>query len=113
MLGGSKNLFASFLQSAHMSDDGFMALAKAIRDGGGELADEQAKAIEGMVGKRDMGKHVINFSMPGAHIEMKRDFRDQDPDRVAVVFQEDLQALALNRVTSNVTDISFASFTGF
>ncbi|MFA6168604.1 MAG: hypothetical protein WC700_18405 [Gemmatimonadaceae bacterium] len=69
------------------------------------LAEDKAK-------KAMRGKDM-NLNFPGATFNIKQDFRDQDPDRVAVVFQEDLQALALNRVTSNVTDLSFAAQTGF
>jgi hypothetical protein len=69
------------------------------------LAEDRAK-------KAMRGKDV-NPNFPGAVFNIKQDFRDQDPDRVAVVFQEDLQALALNRVTSNVTDLAFAAQTGF
>lgn len=99
LLGSSKNLFASFLQSAHMSDEGFRALATALEAGGDQFAD-QAKAIRDLLGSKEHTKMNVHFSMPGAHIQIQQDFRDQDPDNVAVVFERDLKRAAMNRLGS-------------
>jgi len=99
LLGSSKNLFASFLQSAHMSDEGFAALASALEAGGSEFAD-QAKAIRDLIGNKEHQKMNVHFSMPGAKIQIQQDFRDQDPDNVAIVLQRDLVKAAVNKLGS-------------
>jgi hypothetical protein len=99
LLGSSKNLFASFLQSAHMSDEGFLALANAVEAGGAEFKD-QAQAIRDLVGNKEHQKMNVNFSMPGAKITIQQDFRDQDPDNVAVILKRDLVGAAVNRLGS-------------
>lgn len=99
LLGSSKNLFASFLQSAHMSDEGFAALAQALEAGGDQFAD-QAKAIRDLIGNKEHQKMNVHFSMPGAKVEIKQDFRDQDPDNVAIVLKRDLVNAAVNRIGS-------------
>lgn len=102
LLGSSKNLFASFLQSAHMSDEGFQALATALEAGGSEFAD-QAKAIRDLIGNKEHQKMNVHFSMPGAKIQIQQDFRDQDPDNIAIVLQRDLVHAAVNRIGSGFT----------
>lgn len=99
LLAGSKNLFASFLQSAQMSDEGFRALADAVEAGGSEFAD-QAKAIRDLIGSKEHQKMQVHFNMPGAHITVQQDFRDQDPDNVALVFKRDLVHAAVNKLGS-------------
>lgn len=44
------------------------------------------------------GKETRNLIFNGAQFHIKQDFRDQDPDRVAVVFQRDITRSAENRV---------------
>jgi hypothetical protein len=99
LLGSSKNLFASFLTSAHMSDEGFAALANALEAGGEQFAD-QAKAIRDLIGNKEHQKMNVHFSMPGAKIDIKQDFRDQDPDNIAIVLKRDLVNAAVNRIGS-------------
>lgn len=43
-------------------------------------------------------KETRNLIFNGAQFNIKQDFRDQDPDRVAVVFQRDIQRAAENRL---------------
>lgn len=102
MLASSKNLFAGFLQSAHMSDEGFEALAKAI-EAGGEQFKDQAQAVRDLIGNKEHAKMNVHFNMPGAKITVQQDFRDQEPDNVAVVFKRDLVAAAVNRLGSSFT----------
>lgn len=102
ILASSKNLFASFLASAQMSDEGFEALAKAVEAGGAEFKD-QAQAIRDLIGSKEHQKMQVHFNMPGAKIAIQQDFRDQDPDNVAIVFQRDLVRAAVNRLGSAFT----------
>lgn len=41
------------------------------------------------------------FNIGSATFNIKQDFRDQDPDRVAIIFQRDLMRAAISRVQSN------------
>jgi hypothetical protein len=47
------------------------------------------------------GKETRNLIFNGAQFTIKQDFRDQDPDRVAVVFQRDITRAAENRIMAS------------
>ena len=51
-------------------------------------------------------KATRNMIFNGAQFTIKQDFRDQDPDRVAVVFQRDIQRAAENRLMAR-TSLAF------
>jgi len=52
------------------------------------------------------GKKATPMQFNGAIFNIKQDFRDQDPDRVAVVFQRDIQRAAENRLMAR-TSLAF------
>jgi hypothetical protein len=56
---------------------------------------------------RDLGKTPPNGKPPapvndfrGSKFEIQQDFRDQDPDRVAAIFQKDIERAVVNRSMS-------------
>ncbi len=78
----------------------FDALSKTL----GVLGDKEAlenlkKGMKPNMGIAPKGNIVQNFN--GA-INIKQDFRDEDPDRVALVFRRDLQNQGTNRLQSRV-----------
>lgn len=59
---------------------------------------EMKKSVDEALKKKPAGP---NINIGNATFNMKQEFRDQDPDRVAVVFQRDIARAAINRVMSN------------
>jgi hypothetical protein len=103
LLMSSQQAQKAFLASATLTKEGFALLASFVTDeASGFKAD-----LESLAGKKPskMSKDKapsapMNFNINNAKFEIKQDFRDQDPDRVAVVFQRDLKRAAVNRVQS-------------
>jgi hypothetical protein len=100
-LAHSTNLQNALLSSSTLTGEGFDALIKTLEVMSPELAAKLKGAREAMgVGAPagTAGTHekppAPAVNMPGAHITIKQDFRDQDPDRVAMVFQRDLMRAA-------------------
>ena len=84
-----------------MTGEGFDALIKTLEVMSPELAAKLKGAREamglpppGVTTPTDHKPPAPVVNMPGAHITIKQDFRDQDPDRVALVFQRDLMRAA-------------------
>jgi len=101
LLANSKNLTASFLASAQLTDEGWKALADSIESGGSQFKDIAQMfrdQIKGGAEKLTMKPPNFNFS--GSTFKIQQDFRDQDPDRVALQFKEDLTREATNRLGS-------------
>lgn len=86
MLANSASLQTAFLQSANMSADGFNSLADMLQDSAKDFA-AQLRGKAGLVGgSAKETKPVVNFN-GGQSFKIQQDFRDQDPDRIAVLFQ--------------------------
>jgi hypothetical protein len=93
----SARLQDALLSSSTLTSQGFDELIKTLEVMSPELAARLKGARESLgvaapgekpaTGEKPPGA-VIH--MPGAHINIHQDFRDQDPDRVALVFQRDL-----------------------
>lgn len=100
LLGGSKALSSAFLASAQLTDEGWKALADSIAAGGEEFSGlaqlfrDRAGGDAAAMDKKF--KPVMNFS--GSTFKIQQDFRDQDPDRIALVFKEDLVKAASSRL---------------
>ncbi len=64
-----------------------------------ELAKMIAKLRNPLEGKGITVPHTTNVNISGG-IQIKQDFRDADPDRIALVFREDVARKALTRVSA-------------
>lgn len=77
---------------------GFDALLTTLKGmGEGQTADDLKKKMRPNLGINPKANIVQNFN---GQINIKQDFRDQDPDRVALVFREDLAKVGSNRLQS-------------
>lgn len=110
---GAMNYVAQFLYSNKalqkaLSEDGpkimgagFDQLVQTLK-GQGTIGADTAKAITTMAAPKGIASKanvVQNFNGP---INVKQDFRDQDPDRVALVFKEELGRVGTNRLQSRM-----------
>lgn len=100
---GSRELQRAFIQAADMTDEGYKALLESVVKGGGAMSKfaEQLRGIVGEPGgKIEAPKFNMNFN-GGQTFKINQEFRDADPDRVAMVFRRDVLAAAERRVMSN------------
>lgn len=80
---------------------GFSTLIDNLK-GQGTLGADAAAAIQHMEAPKGIASKagvVQNFNGP---INVKQDFRDQDPDRVAIVFKEEMGRVGSNRLQSRM-----------
>jgi hypothetical protein len=100
----NKDIEASILSGAVGISGGAKAFVDLL-DGIIEKTPEQVALLErmknGLLAKPGAGNKV-NFNNFGG-IQIKQEFREQDPDRIAVVFQRDLFKHAENKVQSMMT----------
>lgn len=107
MLAGSTALQTAFLQSANMSAEGFNSLADMLQGSAKEFA-EQLRGKAGLVGGAAKEvKPTVNFN-GGQSFKIQQDFRDQDPDRIAVIFQQGVLKSAERRLQA-VTSSPFGA----
>lgn len=102
MLGSSKAMRKAFLESAEMTSEGFMGLAKTVRELGEDFSTEFGTQLENIARSQmeleaAKAKPVINFN-GGQVFKLKQEFRDQDPDRVVVAFEKRFTNAAISRV---------------
>lgn len=97
----SKSLQGAFLQASGLTAEGFESLASLVEGASKEFADKlkQVASIESAksAAKPEAPKVVFN----GATINIKQDFRNQDPDRVAIVFRRDIAQAATRRYSAS------------
>jgi hypothetical protein len=101
LLSKSSVLQKAFLESADMTSVGFMALSELTRASAAEFS-EALKGLGDKAAKRekiDAKAPQANFN-GGQTFKIQQDFRDQDPDRIAVVFQRDILRAAESRYQS-------------
>jgi len=99
----SHELQRAFIQSADMTDEGYKALLESVTKGGGAMskfADQLRGIIGTPSGKIEAPKFNLNFN-GGQTFKINQEFRDADPDRIAMVFRRDLISAAERRVMSN------------
>ncbi len=103
ILENSTQLQDAFMQSGLKIEGGLKGLAEMLLDDSSKFAEALGKMGGSFAGKAPKA----NFSLSGGGpvtINVKQDFRDQDPDRVAVVFTEDIERAAARRLqASSVT----------
>lgn len=102
----SKELQTAFLQSADLTAEGFRALSEMVATDAGDFA-LALKELAGVAEKKERAAATsqvprVQFN-GGQTFKVQQDFRDQDPDRVAVVFQRDILAAAEHRYQSSYT----------
>lgn len=101
---GSQALQRAFIQAADMTDEGYKALLESVVKGGGAMS-KFAEQLRGIIGEPGAGKIAapkfnMNFN-GGQTFKINQEFRDADPDRIAMVFRRDLISAAERRVMSN------------
>lgn len=106
ILAGSKNLQESLLRSGMLSAQELTDLADLIGDKLGEFSAklrEQADIAGKAAETTEKGAVPLNVFNGGQTFQIKQDFRDQDPDRIAFIFQRDLAAAAENRLQARTS----------
>lgn len=103
LIEGSTHLQDAFMQSGLIIEGGIQNFATKLLDQSGKLA----QALGGLAGNKMPGKTPkVNFNLTGSgsvNINVKQDFRNQDPDRVAFMFQRDLQRAAERRFMASTS----------
>lgn len=102
LLLGSKTLQGAFLEAGKLSAEGFEELAKLVEGGSGEFAKalRERGASARKVGSP--GPPTINMT-GGQTFKIQQDFRDQDPDRVAIALEEGIGRLVSRRVAAGTS----------
>jgi len=106
-LTNSNALQYSLFMSGESITGGFDALIAALKAAGPEF-EQAANNLAELVGKGKGGvppPHRGPLIGGGNTFNIKQDFRDQDPDRIAIVFQRDLLKAALTPTQSRVGNL--------
>lgn len=77
--------------------EGFLTTLKGMGDK--DTADSLRKAMKPSLGTPSKSAITQNFNGP---INVKQDFRDQDPDRIAIVFKREMGKMGQNRLQSRL-----------
>ncbi len=97
LLAGSTELQTAFLQSATMSADGFNSLADMLQESSKSFAEQLRGKAALAGGAAKEAKPTINFN-GGQSFKINQEFRDADPDRIAIVFQNGILRSAERRI---------------
>jgi len=88
LLGKSESLQGAFLASANLTSEGFEALASMVESQSSEFAELlRGRAAEGKKGAATPAAPKVVMT-GGQVFKIQQDFRDQDPDRVAIMFEK-------------------------
>lgn len=103
----NRGIAEAFVNSTALTADAMDSLASMIKGKSAEL-DELAKQLEGAASKDrvkgDKGKpDTPKVSIGSATFKIEQNFRDQDPDRVAIVFERDIARVVENRLQAITT----------
>jgi hypothetical protein len=99
----SEGLRNAFITSANLTGDAFDVLADLVKGKNEDFAAAlRARAGEGRAGAAVQAapKVVMNG---GQTFNIKQDFRDQDPDRVAIVFERDVARMSERRLQAGTS----------
>jgi hypothetical protein len=107
LIANNANLRNAFIHSATMTTEGFNTLASQVAAASEQFAD-QLKARGGAVATGAKTPKTGVHMSGGQTFNIKQDFRDQDPDRVAVVFERDVVRAAESRLAA-VTSSPFGT----
>ncbi len=100
LLAGDEKLQDALLKGGFGLDGAFGEMAKRMKETFGVSKEEAEKFALKVKGAGEKAAHVVNFN-GGQTFNVKQDFRDQDPDRVAVIFRQDILNAAYSRTQSN------------
>ncbi len=99
----SQGLRDAFIAGGQLTAEGFEALSKLVEGSSKEFAD----ALKGRAAEQSKGASgpaAPKVVMTGGQtFNVKQDFRDQDPDRVAIVFEEGIGRLVERRIGSSAS----------
>lgn len=98
ILHGSERGQEALQEAGQKMAGGMDAMMKIIQNLDPELAKEMKKKANPLSGV-GVKAPVVHNNFSGA-ISIKQDFRDQDPDRIALVFKRDLEKHAMARTTA-------------
>lgn len=110
LIASSANLREAFGESAMLTGDGFSTLAEQVM----AQSEEFGKRLKERAAEWQGPKQESKVPTPGVHMSggqtfnIKQDFRDQDPDRVAVVFERDIVRAAESRLQA-ITSTPFGA----
>ncbi len=100
LLAGDEALQDALLKGGSGLEGSFAEIAMRMKDTQGVSADQAKKFAMKIKESGAKTEHVTNFN-GGQTFQIKQDFRDQDPDRIAVIFRQDILKAASSRVDSN------------
>ena len=96
---GNKKMQTAMLSSGMDISKGLMDLADIIGDRSKEFVQKVKDRSEGeATASKGTGPVPTNVFNGGQTFNIKQDFRDQDPDRIAVIFQRDIVRAAESRL---------------
>ncbi len=99
----SKELQGAFLTSATMTGDAFNVLAKLVEGASESLAKGlREKGASTKAGAAAPAAPKVMMT-GGQTFKIQQDFRDQDPDRVAYVFERDIAKVSERRLQAGTT----------
>ena len=104
VMAGNGQMVDAFIAAGGATAEQFTALADVVQGSSVELANklrDAAKAIEDAgSSKKGVAHAVVHNNFSGSTFKIQQDFRDQDPDRVAISFQRDLTNAITRRIGS-------------
>jgi hypothetical protein len=102
ILVNSKRLRDGLLEAGDLSADGFLKLAGLVEGSSKEFAEAlRARGAEKSGGAKPPPP-VINMT-GGQTFKIQQDFRDQDPDRVAIALEDGVGRLVTRRVAASTS----------
>lgn len=96
VIAGSSSVQNALINAKTQLEGGFDSLATILGDKGADIAQKLKGLLDEANGKGvTPTKPVVQFN--NNTFNLRQDFRDQDPDRVALVFRQDIVKAAENR----------------
>jgi hypothetical protein len=100
---GSTGLKDALVLGGNLTAEGFEALSKLVEGSSKAFAEDLRKRASDKAGSSVKAPPPTINMTGGQTFKIQQDFRDQDPDRVAYVFEEQIGRLVTQRVGSNTS----------
>lgn len=100
-IAGSDLLKEAFLKSSMDVQGGLEGFADVVMAGGSQFASF-VTGIRGKAGAKVPAAPAVHMS-GGQTFKITQDFRSEDPDRIAMIFERDIVKLAENRIQARTT----------
>lgn len=100
LLAGDEKLQDTLLKGGFGLEGTFAEIANRMKEAQG-VTPEQAEKFATKIKTGATGKSPVNNFNGGQTFNIKQDFRDQDPDRIAVIFRQDILKASNSRVQSS------------